>query len=123
MNKKSNNYVNKILIPGGAHTYSKGDDQFSSNAPEVIVKGKGCFLWDNNGVKYTDFAMSLGSVLLGHAYEPILSAVRKELKKGSNFCRPSIIEGELAELMIDLIPSAEMIKFGKHGSRVPTTKT
>jgi len=65
-------------------------------------------------------AMSLGSVILGHAYEPVLEAVRIELKKGVNFCRPSIIEGELAELLNEMIPSAEMVKFGKHGSDAVT---
>jgi glutamate-1-semialdehyde 2,1-aminomutase len=108
------------LIPGGAHTYSKGDDQFPLNAPKIIERGLGCKLWDVDGNEFTDMAMSLGSVLLGHAYEPVLEAVRKELVKGVNFCRPSIIEGELAELLVDLIPSAEMVKFGKNGSDAVT---
>ena len=108
------------LIPGGAHTYSKGDDQFPYNAPRIIERGKGCYLWDVDGNRYTDFAMSLGSVILGHAYEPVLEAVRNEIKKGVNFCRPSIIEGELAEIVTEIIPSAEMVKFGKNGSDVTT---
>ena len=124
MNKKNNiqNHVAQLnkLVPGGAHTYSKGRDQFPSNAPAAIVKGKGCKVWDDKGEVYTDFAMSLGSVVLGHAYEPVLEAVRKEILNGSNFCRPSVIEGELAEVICDLIPSAEMVKFGKHGSDVVT---
>ena len=64
--------------------------------------------------------MSLGTVTLGHAYEPVLKAVREEILKGVNFCRPSIIEGKLAEILIDEIPSAEMVKFGKHGSDAVT---
>jgi len=115
-------YAEKLreLVPGGAHTYSKGSDQFPSNTPSAIISGKGCKLHGIDGIEYTDFAMSLGSVLLGHAYEPILKAVRNELSNGSNFCRPSIIEGELAELICDIIPGAEMVKFGKHGSDVVT---
>ena len=108
------------LIPGGAHTYSKGDDQFPLNAPKIIDKGLGCNLWDVDGNQYIDMAMSLGTVVLGHAYEPVLESVRNELNKGANFCRPSIIEGELAELMISIIPSAEMVKFGKNGSDAVT---
>jgi glutamate-1-semialdehyde 2,1-aminomutase len=104
------------LIPGGAHTYSKGDDQFPSNAPKIIERGKGCRLWDVDGNEFVDLAMSLGSTILGHAYEPVLKAVREELGKGVNFCRPSVIEGDLAEMLCDLIPSAEMVKFGKNGS-------
>jgi len=108
------------FIPGGAHTYSKGDDQFSSSAPKVIERGAGCFLWDADGAKYTDFAMSLGTVVLGHAYEPVLDVVREQLIKGVNFVRPSIIEGELAELLNEIIPCAEMVKLAKHGSDVTT---
>lgn len=116
-------YTNKLLelVPGGAHTYSKGSDQFPSNAPAAIISGKGCNLYAVDGNTYTDFAMSLGSVILGHAYEPVLEAVRNELSKGSNFCRPSIIEGQLAEVICDLIPGSEMVKFGKHGSDVVTS--
>lgn len=108
------------LIPGGAHTYSKGDDQFPSNAPKIIDRGLGCKLWDVDGNEFIDMAMSLGSVILGHAYEPVLDAVRKEITRGVNFCRPSVIEGELAELLVDIIPSAEMVKFGKNGSDAVT---
>lgn len=108
------------LIPGGAHTYSKGDDQFPANAPKIIDRGLGCTLWDVDGNEFTDLAMSLGTVILGHAYEPVLEAVRKELKRGVNFCRPAAIEGELAELLVDIIPSAEMVKFGKNGSDAVT---
>jgi glutamate-1-semialdehyde 2,1-aminomutase len=108
------------LIPGGAHTYSKGDDQFPSNAPRIIERGLGCKIWDVDGNEFVDMAMSLGTTILGHAYEPVLVAVRKELDRGVNFCRPSIIEGELAEILCDVIPCAEMVKFGKNGSDAVT---
>ncbi len=128
MNKKKLIYTENIklseranrLIPGGAHTYSKGDDQFPANAPKIIDRGSGCKVWDVDGNEFTDMAMSLGTVIMGHAYEPVLEAVRKELNRGVNFLRPSVIEGELAELLVDLIPSAEMVKFGKHGSDAVT---
>ena len=108
------------LIPGGAHTYSKGDDQFPLNAPKIIDRGLGSNLWDVDGNKYIDMAMSLGTTILGHAYEPVLEAVRNELNKGVNFCRPSVIEGELAELVTSIIPSADMVKFSKNGSDAVT---
>lgn len=128
MNKKNLIYTkNKLLseranllIPGGAHTYSKGDDQFPENAPRIIDHGLGCKLWDVDGNEFTDMAMSLGTTIMGHAYEPVLEAVRRELSRGVNFCKPSVIEGELAEVLVDLIPSAEMVKFGKHGSDAVT---
>ena len=122
-NKESINHRKNIhdLIPGGAHTYSKGDDQFPANAPKFISRGKGCYLWDDNNRKYIDLAMSLGTVILGHSYKPVIQKVTEELQKGVNFCRPSLIEGELAEILIDEIPSAEMVKFGKHGSDAVTS--
>ncbi len=123
MNFEKNHYYGeraKKLIPGGAHTYSKGDDQFPANAPRVIERGKGCRLWDVDGNEWQDFAMSLGTVILGHTYGPVLQAVYSELGKGVNFCRPSLIEGELAELLQEIIPSAEMVKLAKHGSDATT---
>ncbi len=104
------------LIPGGAHTYSKGDDQFPANAPSLIERGEGCWCWDTDGRKWLDFGMGLRSVLLGHAFEPVLTAVRNELTRGSNFTRPSPLEGDLAERFCDLLPHAEMVKFAKNGS-------
>lgn len=108
------------LIPGGAHTYSKGDDQFPQNAPKIIARGKGSRLWDVDGNEFLDMGMSLGTVVLGHAYEPVLEAVRKTIVDGVNFVRPSYLEGELAELISEIIPSAEMVKFAKNGSDAVT---
>lgn len=120
--EKSNAYRNKIhsLIPGGAHTYSKGDDQFPLLAPAAITHGKGAYVWDLDGNKFLDCSMGLTSVSLGHAYEPVLDAVRKELEKGVNFQRPSSIEMEMAEKFLELIPCHQMIKFSKNGSTATT---
>ncbi len=106
------------LIPAGCHTYSKGDDQFPQNAPGFIVRGRGCQVWDVDGNEYIDWGMGLRSVILGHAYPRVLEAVMGELPNGSNFTRPSPLEVELAELLVDLIPSAQMVKFAKNGSDV-----
>jgi len=108
------------IIPGGSHTYSKGADQSPRLGPKFIASGKGCYVWDVDGNKYLDWAMGLTSVNLGHAYKPVLDAVRRELVKGSNFQCPSPIEAELAEYFIGQIPGAEMVKFAKNGSTVTT---
>ncbi len=115
---KSNEYRNKIhtLIPGGAHTYSKGDDVFPSTAPAAISHGKGVYLWDLDGNKFLDCSMGLTSVSLGHAYEPVINRVVEELQKGVNFQRPSYIEREMAEKFLSLLPMHDMIKFAKNGS-------
>ncbi len=109
------------IIPAGAHTYSKGDDQFPLLSPHSIVKGKGARVWDVDGNEFIDWGMGLTSVLLGHAYEPVLDVIRKELENGVNFIRPSFIEAEVAELVRDQIPSAEMVKFAKNGSNATTS--
>lgn len=106
------------LIPAGCHTYSKGDDQFPEEAPGFIQRGIGCRVWDVDGNEFLDWGMGLRSVILGHAYPRVLDAVREQLQYGSNFTRPAPIELEFAQRVIDLIPSAEMVKFAKNGSDV-----
>ncbi len=119
---KSDALVKKAqqLIPGGCHTYSKGADQSPKLGPKFIARGKGCYVWDVDGNKYLDWAMGLTSVILGHAYEPVLRAVRAELKNGSNFQCPSPVETDLAEYFLSQVPGADMVKFAKNGSTVTT---
>lgn len=104
------------LIPGGAHTYAKGDDQFPQDMAPVIVRGKGCRVWDVDGNEFIEYGSGLRAVALGHAYPPVVEAVRRQLDFGSNFVRPSLIELECAESFLELIPNAEMVKFCKDGS-------
>ncbi|MDX1907978.1 MAG: glutamate-1-semialdehyde 2,1-aminomutase [Bacteroidia bacterium] len=106
------------LIPGGAHTYSKGDDQFPVLSPAAITHGKGAYVWDLDGNRFLDGLMGLTAVSLGHAYEPVIERVIQELYKGANFSRPSVIEREMAEAFLALLPGHDMIKYGKNGSTV-----
>ncbi len=119
---KSNQYRNTIhdLIPGGAHTYSKGDDQFPLLSPAAITHGKGSHVWDVDGNEYIECLSGLASVSLGHAYEPVIERVIEELKKGNNFSRPSVIEKEVAERFLAMVKTHDMIKFAKNGSVVTT---
>jgi glutamate-1-semialdehyde 2,1-aminomutase len=106
----------RLLIPGGCHTYAKGDDQFPQQAPPFIARGEGCHVWDLDGNRYIEYGMGLRAVTLGHAFAPVVEAVTRELRNGVNFSRPSPIEVECAEQLQSLIPSAEMVKFCKDGS-------
>jgi glutamate-1-semialdehyde 2,1-aminomutase len=108
------------LIPGGAHTYSKGDDQFPSNAPRFLERGEGAWVWDADGRRFLDWTMGLRSMTLGYGYEAIDAAAIEQIRKGSNFGRPSQVEYDLAEDLVTLIPCAEMVKYAKHGSVVTT---
>jgi glutamate-1-semialdehyde 2,1-aminomutase len=104
------------LIPGGAHTYAKGDDQYPILAPGFIARGSGCHVWDVDGNEYIEYGMGNRAVALGHAYPSVVEAVTEELARGCNFTRPSPIEVECAEAFLGLIDSAEMVKFCKNGS-------
>ena len=106
------------LIPAGCHTYSKGEDQFPYNSPGFINKAEGCYAYDVDGNRFVDWGMGLRTVVLGHCYPAVLEAVRAQLEKGSNYTLPSPLEADLAELLVDLIPSGEMVKFAKNGSDV-----
>ncbi|MCB9233651.1 MAG: glutamate-1-semialdehyde 2,1-aminomutase [Bacteroidia bacterium] len=108
------------LIPGGAHTYSKGDDQFPALAPAAISHGKDGWVWDIDGNKFLDCSMGLTSVSLGHAYQPVVDRVIEEVRRGVNFQRPSYLEKEMAEQFLALIPFHDMVKFAKNGSTVTT---
>src|SRR6187401_431801 len=97
------------LIPGGAHTYAKGDDQFPELAPGFIERGKGCHVWDLDGNEFIEYGMGLRSVTLGHAYERVVDAAYLAMRNGINFTRPSSLEVECAETLLNLIEGAEMV--------------
>lgn len=108
------------LIPGGAHTYAKGDDQYPETAPPFIARGEGCHVWDLDGNEFIEYGMGLRSVALGHAFPRVIEAVRREVANGSNFTRPSHLEIEAAETFLRCVSTAEMVKFAKNGSDATT---
>ena len=112
------NYQERLLrtIPGGAHTYSRGFDQFPSNAPKILVGGKGAYVSDPEGNHYLDYGMALRAVNIGYAEKEIDDAAIKQILLGNNLTRPSLIELEAAELLVELIDSVDMVKFTKNGS-------
>ena len=104
------------LIPGGAHTYAKGDDQYPEGMAPIIVRGEGCRVWDVDGNEFIEYGAGVRAVTLGHAYPTVVEAVRRQVDLGSNYVRPALIELECAEEFLDCVPSAEMVKFCKDGS-------
>lgn len=107
-------------IPGGCHTYAKGDDQYPEDAPDFIVRGKGCHVWDNEGREYIEYGMGLRAVTLGHAFEPVIEAAYEQLKLGQNFNRASWLEVETAEEVLSVLPRVDQVKFARDGSTVLT---
>jgi glutamate-1-semialdehyde 2,1-aminomutase len=108
------------LVPGGAHTYAKGDDQFPEGLNPIIAAGRGCNVVDVDGNEYIEYGMGLRAVTLGHGFAPVVEAVRRAVAEGTNFVRPSEIELEAAELFLELVQGAEMVKFTKDGSTANT---
>ena len=104
------------VIPGGAHTYSKGDDILPVNAPEAFVRGKGARVWDLTGREFVDWGMGINNVLIGHAEDVIDDAAIAALRDGQNFSRPTPLEVEAAETIVALFPGMDMAKFAKNGS-------
>jgi len=104
------------VIPGGSHTYAKGDDQYPEFCPPYIVRGEGCRVWDADGNEFIEYGMGLRSVTLGHAFPSVVDAAARQMRDGTNFVRPGTVELEAAERLRGFIEGAEMVKFGKNGS-------
>jgi glutamate-1-semialdehyde 2,1-aminomutase len=108
------------LVPGGAHTYARGSDQYPEFMAPVLTRGEGCRVWDVDDNEYIEYGMGLRSVTLGHGYAPVVAAVHSAIADGVNFSRPTILEVAAAEDFLDLVPGADMVKFAKNGSDVTT---
>lgn len=108
------------LIPGGAHTYAKGDDQYPLHAPAAIVRGNGARVRDLDGNEFIEYGAGMRAVTLGHGYPAVVEAAAQEMRRGTNFVRPSPLEVEYAEQLLEEIDAAEMVKFCKNGSDATT---
>jgi len=105
------------LIPAGTQTFSKGPTQFVEGvAPIYLERGKGSHVWDVDGNEYIDYSSALGPVTLGYCYPEVDRAIREQLKKGITFSLMHPLEVEVSELLSEIIPCAEMVRFGKNGS-------
>lgn len=109
-----------LIVPGGAHTYARGPDQYPEGMAPVLVRGAGARVWDVDGNAYVEYGMGLRSVTLGHAYPPVVEAVRAAIADGVSFSRPTTTELHAAEDFLELIPGADMVKFAKNGSDATT---
>jgi glutamate-1-semialdehyde 2,1-aminomutase len=112
------NEMAERTIPGGAHTYAKGSDQYPAGLAPVIDRGAGCRVWDLDGNEYLEYGSGLRSVTLGHSHPAVLEAVKRTLDLGVNFVRPHRLELTAATRLLELFPHAEMVKFGLNGSDV-----
>jgi len=108
-------------IPGCAQTFSKGPGMFVQGvAPNFIARGDGAYVWDVDENRYIDYILGLGPVILGHACRPVNEAVMDQMSRGVCFSIPHEIEVEVSEMLREIIPCAEMVRFGKNGSDATT---
>lgn len=104
-------------IHHGALTNSKRPESFVRGVyPTHIKSGKGCYLYSDDGTRYTDFICALGTNLLGYAHEGIVEAVYSQMHKGSLFSLSSTVEVEAAEKVKELFPFVSKVRFLKTGS-------
>jgi glutamate-1-semialdehyde 2,1-aminomutase len=108
------------LVPGGAHTYARGSDQYPEGMAPVIARGEGAHVQDVDGNWFVEYGMGLRSVTLGHAYPPVVDAVTEAARSGVSFSRPSVYELRAAEAFLEQVPGVDMVKFAKNGSDATT---
>ena len=116
---KSNEHLVRAekTIPLGSQTFSKSRTQYPVGiSPLFASKVDGPHLWDVDGNKYIDLVSSLASITLGYNDPGVNKAVSRQLKKAVGMSLPAVLEAEVSELMVELVPSAEMVRFGKNGT-------
>jgi glutamate-1-semialdehyde aminotransferase len=107
----------ELTIPLGSQTFSKSRTQYPVGiSPLYAAKAKGSEIWDVDGNRYIDLVSALASVTLGYSDSGVEKAVKKQLKVGVSMSLPGILEAEVAELIVEMVPSVEMVRFGKNGT-------
>lgn len=105
------------LIPLGSQTFSKSHIAYpKGRAPLFLERGRGSHVWDVDGNEFIDFISGLLPVTLGYDDPDVTAAVVDQIKRGVSFTLATPLEIELAQLLVDVIPCAEMVRFGKNGS-------
>jgi glutamate-1-semialdehyde 2,1-aminomutase len=105
------------FIPGTTQTASKRPEAFALGAfPDFVDRAQGARVWDVDGNEYIDFVMACGPVTLGYCYPEIDRAIQGQLAKGIIFSRPSALEAQVAEMLAEIVPCAEMTRFFKGGA-------
>ena len=103
------------IIPGGVNSAARAFGAVGGN-PIFIDKAKGPYLYDVDGNQYIDYIGSWGPMILGHADPDVLSAIHAAVEKGTSYGAPTVAESELAELIVELVPSVEMVRLVSSGT-------
>jgi glutamate-1-semialdehyde 2,1-aminomutase (EC 5.4.3.8) len=105
----------KTVIPGGVNSPVRAFNGVGGN-PIFFTKGEGAYLFDADGKKYIDYVASWGPMILGHANQAVVSAVKETLEKGLGFGAPTEIETTLAKKVCELVPSIELVRMVSSGT-------
>jgi glutamate-1-semialdehyde aminotransferase len=109
------------LIPAATQTLAKGPGQWVRGvAPKYLLRGRGCHVWDVDGNEYVDWQMGVGPLVLGYGHERVDAAIRAQLEQGITFSLMHPLEVEVAELVRELVPNAQAVRFSKTGCDVTT---
>lgn len=109
------------LIPAFTQTLAKGPGQHVRGvAPKYVKRGKGAHVWDVDGNEYIDWSMAIGPLSLGYGYDVVDTAIRAQLEDGITFSMMHPLEVEVAELVREVVPGAEMVRYSKTGCDVTT---
>jgi glutamate-1-semialdehyde aminotransferase len=104
------------VIPAGTQTLSKSPTQFVDGvSPKFLQHGSGCHVWDVDGNEYIDYPMALGPILLGYDHPAVTEAAVRQIHEGTVFTLLHPLEVELAELLVEIVPCAEQVRFAKNG--------
>ena len=103
------------LIPGGVNSPVRAF-RGVGGTPRFIDRGRGAYLWDVDGNRYIDYVLSWGPLILGHADPEVVAALHAAVEKGTSYGAPTALESELAQLVIDTVPSVEMVRFVNSGT-------
>ncbi|MBI1279200.1 MAG: glutamate-1-semialdehyde 2,1-aminomutase [Anaerolineaceae bacterium] len=103
------------LIPGGVNSPVRAFRSVGGT-PRFIDRGKGAFITDVDGNRYIDYVLSWGPLILGHAHEAVVQAIIETASRGTSYGAPTQLENELAELVIETVPSIDMIRFVNSGT-------
>jgi glutamate-1-semialdehyde 2,1-aminomutase len=103
------------LIPGGVNSPVRAFRSVGGT-PRFIERGEGACVWDTDGNRYVDYVLSWGPLALGHAHPAVITALQEAVTRGTSYGAPTAIESELAQLVIDTVPSIEMIRFVNSGT-------
>lgn len=103
------------VMPGGVSSPVRAYRSVGGT-PRFMTKAKGPYMWDADGTRYVDYVLSWGPMILGHCHPEVVEAVREQVGVAMSFGAPSPLEAQLAEKVISMVPSVEMVRFVSSGT-------